>query len=149
MLYIYIGREHYRKFPLDSRVDFRQNKKPEWFEDPFVKNFIKEIDGAEVIKGEALIDYRGRGISTEQISTGSKTLCCIYYLDQPFYGSLMGDNCIPFLMDIARKKDVTIMIEHYPEIDDSYFKEGIITVDDKLCLSEDEFEDMYLDWVDE
>ena len=38
---------------LDSCVFFAGYKKPEWFEDPFVRRIIKEIDGAEVIFEEA------------------------------------------------------------------------------------------------
>ena len=149
MLNIFIGREHYDDFVLDSRVTFRQNKKPEWFEDDFVKRFLKEVDNTEVLFEEALKDYKGRGISPEMISTGCKTLCCAYFLDGPIYGTLMGDNCVPFLMEIAKKKDITMMIEHFMEIPDKYFKELKISVQGKPCDSEDEYADRYCEWVDE
>ncbi len=98
MLNIIFGRENSPDFVLDTRIYFRRNKKPEWFEDEFVKRFLKEIDNSTVLFEEALKDYRGRGISTGMISTGCKTLCDIYYhgSDTIFYGSGMGDNCIPF-----------------------------------------------------
>ena len=37
MLKIIFGRENCKDFILDTRIWFRKNKKPEWFEDPFVK----------------------------------------------------------------------------------------------------------------
>ncbi len=49
MLNIIFGRENCDEFNLDSRMIFRQNKKPEWFQDPFVKEFIKAVDGSEVV----------------------------------------------------------------------------------------------------
>ena len=97
MLNIVFGRENLEEFELDARLIFRRNKKPEWFQDEFVRQFLKEIDGTIVLFEEALLDYKGRGISTEMISTGCKTLCCIYFLNGWFYGSLLVDNFVPFL----------------------------------------------------
>lgn len=145
MLNIVFGRENCEEFNLDSRLTFRQNKKPEWFQDPFVKKFIKAVDGSEVLFDEALKDRWGHGISTEVISTGCKTLCCIYYLDGWFYGSLMGDNCIPFLLEIARKKDVNIMLEHCMDIPDEDFEKNDIRVNGERVGSR-EYEDLYAAW---
>ena len=126
---------------------FRRNKKPEWFEDDFVKEFLYEIDGSKVIAQEALLDYRGRGISTEMISTGCKSLCCIYYCykDHIFNGSLMGDNCIPFLMRIAENHDVTIVLEHYMDFPEQYFRTGKIMMYDRL-LDQDDYDDAFSAW---
>lgn len=146
MLKIIFGRENCKDFILDTRIWFRKNKKPEWFEDPFVREFLKEIDGSEVLFEEALKDYKGRGISTEMISTGCKTLCDIYYGgDTIFYGSAMGDNCIPFLMRIAEVKDVTIVLEHYMDFPEHYFKEGKIMISDKV-LGQYDYDDAFSDW---
>ena len=98
MLHVIFGREEIgeKNYVLDNRIFFRRNKKPEWFEDDFVKEFLYEIDGSKVIAQEALLDYRGRGISTEMISTGCKSLCCIYYCykDHIFNGSLIDRKSV-------------------------------------------------------
>lgn len=145
MLNIVFGRENVEEFQLDARIIFSRNKKPEWFENEFVKIFLKEVENTTVLFQEALLDYKGRGISTEMISTGCKTLCCIYYLDGWFYGSLMGDNCAPFLVQIAAKKDVNIMLEHFMDIPDELFETNDIRVNGKRVTVE-EYEDAYCDW---
>lgn len=145
MLNIVFGRENLEEFELDARLIFRRNKKPEWFQDEFVRQFLKEIDGTIVLFEEALLDYKGRGISTEMISTGCKTLCCIYFLNGWFYGSLLGDNCVPFLLKIAEKKDVSIMLEHYMDIPDEDFISNDIRVNGSRVTVE-EYEDDYCLW---
>ena len=103
-------------------------KKPEWFENDFVKRVIKDIDKAEVLFEEALKDRWGHGMPTEHLSSGSKTLICIYYHPElRFNGSMMGDNCIPFLMEIAKEKDIRIWLEHFMDLRDQDIP--FITVD--------------------
>jgi len=48
MVKIIFGWENcdHSKFVLDSRAYFRKHKKPEWFEDDFVKEFLKPVNGA-------------------------------------------------------------------------------------------------------
>lgn len=147
MLNIIFGRENSPDFVLDTRIYFRRNKKPEWFEDSFVKKFLKEIDGSTVLFEEALKDYRGRGISTEMVSTGCKTLCDIYYhgSDTIFYGSGMGDNCIPFLMEIAAHNDITIVLEHYMDFPGEYFEKKLVRINGTV-LTQDTYDDAYSDW---
>lgn len=149
MLDVVFGRDNCKdkNYVLDTRVYFTKNKKPWWFENDFVKKFLKEIDDSEVLFEEALKNRFGHGISTEKMSTGCKTLCCIYYdtLGKTFNGSAMGDNCIPFLMEIARKKDVKVFFEHYPDIDPKYFEEGLIEYQGKK-LGEYDFDDLFMDW---
>lgn len=146
MLNIIFGREHCDNFILDPRIWFRKNKKPEWFEDPFVQEFLKEVDNTEVLFEEALKDYRGRGISTEMISTGCKSLCDIYFSDGIiFYGSGMGNNCIPFLIRISEQKDVTIVLEHYMDFPERYFNEKKIFIDGKP-LGQYDYDDAYSEW---
>lgn len=151
MLYVVFGREHCDSiFYLDTRIYFKQNKKPEWFEDSFVKEFLKEIDGSEVLFEEALKDYKGRGISTDKISTGCKTLCCLYYQKEKlwFYGSGLGNNCLPFLLKICRKKDVYLYFEHYPRMPEEFFTESLVSYKGKI-IDHDEFDDAYANWCEE
>lgn len=147
MLNIIFGRENCKEdYILDTRIYFRRNKEPFWFEDDFVKSFLKGIDGSEVLFEEALKDKFGHGISTEMMSTGCKTLCSIYHdkENKIFYGS-MGDNCVPYLMEIARRKEVRIFLEHYMDIPKKYFEEGLIYHDGK-CLGEYDYDDLFDDW---
>ncbi len=72
-----IGRENIdlNQVDMDSRVYFKEFKKPEWFLDPFAVRVIKEIDKAEVVFEEALKNRFGHGMSTMELSTGTKPCC--------------------------------------------------------------------------
>lgn len=150
MLYVTFGRHTAPKgYILDTRIYFSQNKQYWWFEEDFVKRFLKDIDQCEVLFEEALKDRMGRGISTEMMSTGCKTLCDIYFDEKGrcFYGSAMGDNCVPYLIEIAREKDVYIFLEHYMDIPKEYFEEGIILdMHTKEVLGEYDYDDRFSDW---
>lgn len=153
MLDIIFGRENLgnkvKQFHLDSRAYFSIHKQPEWFEDEFVKRFLKTVDGTEVLFQEALKDYRGKGISTEMISTGCKTLCCIYYNpDQIFNASMMGDNCLPFLMEIANKQDITVVLEHFGIFPKESFSSGLVSSSGCIIHNYDEYEDLFSAWCE-
>lgn len=136
---------------VDPRYYFKYRKKPEWFEDEFVKRFLKEVDGTEVLFEEALKDKFGHGISTMMMSTGCKTLCVIYYdtNDKVYYnGSAMGDNCIPFLMEMAEKRDINIFLRHDMHFSDNemgidFFKTGLIKIYGKPVDNEDDYYDIF------
>lgn len=155
MLTIIFGRENVpeesKKYTyLPSPYFFKINKKPEWFEDPFVKEFLKEIDGTEVLFEEALKDRNGRGISTDKISTGCKTLCCVYYHPEIiFYGSLLGNNCLPFLLRISDTTDITLVFEHYAVFKDSDYVEHVIMCNGRRIMNIDDYEEEYGKWVEE
>ena len=154
MLSIIFGRENVPKelvpkVVLDSRSYFSLFKKPEWFEDPFVKEFLKSVDNTTVLFEEALKDYRGRGISTEMISTGCKTVCCILHNSEKiFHGSLMGDNCLPFLLRIVEKSDRTVLFEHLARFPEEAFEKGLIYHNGKKLETFDDYVYTYCDWSD-
>lgn len=152
MVNVVFGRENVEpgKFVLQCRHYFTKVKKPEWFEDNFIKRAIKGIDGADVLFEEALRSKWGHGISTEMLSTGCKVVCCIYYDtdSRVFFATQMGDNCIPFYAELARTRDFTLCFEHYPDIPNWCFKEGLF-VHDGVVLGEYDFDDVYSNWIGE
>ena len=127
---------------------FATYKKPEWFTDSFAVRAIKEIDQAEVLFEEALKNRFGHGMSTSELSKGTKTLLLLR--NRPgyiYYGSLLGDNCVPFLMELVKEQDedITLLLEHYMEI--PYECEGMIKMSGKL-VTIDEYEDAIADWCE-
>lgn len=146
MLNIIFGGPFCGKCIMDNRIWFRQNKKPEWFEDEFVKRVIHEIDKAEVMFEEVIKDRFGHGIPPEYLSTGTKTLICIYYHPElQFNGTMMGDNCVPFLMEIAREHEVHIMLEHFMDLRNEDME--YVTVDGKKVTMY-EYECKYSEWAE-
>jgi len=91
--------------------------------DSFARRAILDIDKAKVLNGFALENRYGYGMSSEQISTGTKTLLLIKNHPQfIYYASNMGDNCVPFLMELVKEReaagmgDVTLLLEHFMDI---------------------------------
>lgn len=112
---------------LNSPYFFFKHKDPSWFADPFIQECISAIDHATVITGEVIRDYKGVSVSTEVLSTGTKTLCCMYYdTEHIFYGSLLGNNCLPFLVRIAENRDITVLFEHYADFTAEDVAKGIL-----------------------
>lgn len=151
MLNVIYGRENAdtSRFILNSRLYFDEHMKESWFDDKFVLEMIKGVDGAVRVTQDFFKDRYNKSILARMLSTGVKTLCCMYYDDgsHDFYASAMGDNCIDYYMKMARQRDITLVFEHYPYIDNKYFDEGLLIGEGKV-LDEDGFDDMYSDWAE-
>ena len=148
MLNLIIGRENLDldKVRMNSRLYFTRYKKPEWFETDFAKRVIKTVDKADVIFEEALKNRFGHGMSTEQLSTGTKTLLLMKFEpDHIYYGTNMGDNCVPFIMELVNEsdKDVTLLLEHF--MDFPYEYEGMLKMDG-VPISIDDYESAIAYW---
>lgn len=151
MLNIVFGRENAPEgYVLDTRVYFKRHQKLSWFEDPFVQKIAFNIGGNKHVMKNVFEAPNGNLITEDKLPTGCKTLCCIYFEENNekyFYGSAMGDNCVTFLMDIARNKNINIFLEHFMDIPGKYFEEGIVYVNHKV-VTEWEYEDLYSRWCE-
>ena len=148
MLNLIIGRENTNldEVCMNSKLYFTRWKKAEWFEDDFAKRVIKTIDQADVLFGEALMNRFGKGMSTEQLCSGTKTLLLMRFVpDHIYYGTLMGDNCVPFIKELVEKSENTIhlLLEHYMDFPDDW--EGLLMVNGKPASIE-EYEDTICTW---
>ena len=92
---------------------FKYNYRPEWLKDPFVQDMIKGVDNSTYIDG-LVIDSPVLGpIPPERLSGGLKTLIMIY--EKPeliFNATSCGQNCAPWLLEIGKRKDVTVNLEY-------------------------------------
>lgn len=85
-------------------------------------------------------------MSPDCLSFGTKTLINIYYCPElQFNGSMMGDNCVPLLMEIARVQDVHIMLEHFMNLRDEDME--YVTVDGQRVTMY-EYECKYPEWAE-
>lgn len=81
------------------------------------------------------------------ISTGCKTLCCIYHCPELiFFGTTMGDNCYPYVIELAKKRDITLVLEHYAEIPDYASEEHVIYYNGNLVSCEFDYADEFSEW---
>lgn len=125
MLYVKTG-----KFTKDCITQvsefFDLFKKKEWFEDEFVRKVIKGIDKSEVIKGEYIESPVFGGMPPQYLSSGSKALILMKMQpDLVVYATRCGNNCAPYLIELATERDVTVMLHHpfrFPDV----FPDGFV-----------------------
>lgn len=112
MLYIRVG-----DFTDDCIVNvssyFNIFKEKEWFADPFVRKVIKDVDNSDVVKDEYIESPVFGGMSPERLSSGVKALILMKMCPQyVVYATRCGDNCAPFILELAGQQDVTILLHH-------------------------------------
>lgn len=86
----------------------------EWITDPLTVEMIKDVDKSVVI-GVHLIESPVLGpISTKEISGGVKTLILMAFdnTGKIFNASACGDNCAKWLVELGKRKDLTINLHH-------------------------------------
>lgn len=85
-----------------------------WITNPLSVEMIKDIDKSEVV-GTHLIDSPVLGpISTKEISGSVKTLILMAFDESGkiFNASACGDNCVKWIVEIGKRKDLTINLHH-------------------------------------
>lgn len=90
-------------------------KQKDWFANPFVREVIRGVDKSEIIEGEYIESPVFGGMSPDRLSSGAKALSlmkmCPEYV---IYATRCGDNCIPYLIELAMDRDVTVLLHHCP-----------------------------------
>ena len=112
MLSIYLGQmEEAIYYP---PAYFNNTYDDEWITDPLTVEMIKDVDKSEVI-GPHLIESPVLGpISVKEISGGVKTLILMAFDDsgRVFNASACGNNCAKWILEIGKRKDMTINLRH-------------------------------------
>lgn len=112
MLSIYLGQmEEAIYYP---PAYFNNTYDDEWITDPLTVEMIKDVDKSEVI-GPHLIESPVLGpISVKEISGGVKTLILMAFDDSGriFNASACGINCAKWILEIGKRKDLTINLRH-------------------------------------
>ncbi len=127
MLKIYYGDLKSDNYIFNPDVFFNNSYEDEWITDPFSQKVIQAIDKSEV-KGPHLIEspFLG-GIPVERLSGGVKTLILMKFDSQHiFNASACGDNCAPWILTIAREKDLTIRLGYLMDFGSDSFEIEII-----------------------
>ena len=125
LLKIYFGSHPEEIYNTD--LYFKNSYKEEWILDDFVKRMIKEIDNSEVIAANVIKNDILGNFPPIFLSGGVKTLILMYFQPKMIFNiSNCGDNCIPFLFEIAKKreesvksnKDITVCLHHCMDFQD-------------------------------
>lgn len=93
---------------------FDNQYEDEWITTPLSIEMIKDIDKSEVVSAHLIESPVLGPISTKEISGGVKTLMLMAYDESGkiFNVSSCGDNCAKWIVEIGKRKDLTINLHH-------------------------------------
>ncbi|EID83922.1 hypothetical protein MSI_26840 [Treponema sp. JC4] len=111
----------------NTSVFFKNVYEDEWLLEEDTKQMILDIDKSKVLSANAIESPVLGGIPPTSLSGGVKTLILIAHMpDKIFNASNCGDNCAPWLLKIAEKKDVTINLRHLMNFGTDKFEAKIV-----------------------
>ena len=124
----------------NTNIYFNNTYKDSWITKPLSREIIQAVDHSEVIDEKTIASPVFGNMSPKKLSGGVKTLLLIAYdKTKVFNASTCGDNCARFILEIARKTDITINLRHVMEFKQKNFKAHI--------LNNDVYVDNYSDYL--
>lgn len=128
---------------------FKYSYDPNWFNDELVQAMMQDIDKSKYVAGHIIESSILGPIPPEKLSGGLQTLIMIYEMpDKIFDATSCGPNCNKWLLEIGKRKDVTVNLQYYMTF------EGLEPLDikvlntDKVVNSEDELVMEALDFLE-
>lgn len=122
---------------------FDNRYEDEWITNPFSVEMIKDIDKSDVI-GAHLIESPVLGpISVKEISGGVKTLILMAFDESGkiFNASACGDNCAKWIVEIGKRKDLTINLHHVMDFSSVKEFDALMLNTGKMIHNYDEYLD--------
>lgn len=108
-IWYYSGTEYME----DAPAYFDNVYEDEWIEDEFVKAMIQDVDHSKVISAHVIESPVFGAITPSGLSGGVKVLILMLKDDSFIYNmSNCGDNCAEWILKIARKKNLTVYLQH-------------------------------------
>ena len=93
---------------------FKYSYDPEWFQDPFVREMISDVDHSTYVDGLVIDSPVLGAIPPERLSGGVQTLIMIYECpDKVFDATSCGPNCAKWLMRIGSLKDIEVNLQYF------------------------------------
>lgn len=130
MLKIYLGDMENSIYHPPTYFDNRYED--EWIVDELAVKMIKDIDDSSVLSPYLIQSPVLGPISTKELSGGVKTLILMFF-DQSgkvFNASACGDNCAKWILEISKKKNLTINLRHIMNFGEGDFEIEILNTGD-------------------
>ena len=95
-------------------VYFDNQYEDEWITEPLTIEMIEDVDKSEVVSSHLIESPVLGPISVKEISGGVKTLILMAFDEtrKVFNASACGDNCAKWILEIGKRKDLTINLRH-------------------------------------
>ncbi|MDO4805490.1 MAG: DUF4869 domain-containing protein [Lachnospiraceae bacterium] len=132
MLKIYLGNMEGAVYYPPTYFD--NQYEDEWITNPLSVDMIKDVDKSVVI-GPHLIESPVLGpISVRELSGGVKTLMLMAFDEsgKVFNASACGDNCAKWILEIAKRKDLTINLRHLMDFGDRTFAAELLNTNETI-----------------
>ncbi len=111
MLNIYYGELDSEKYIYNPDIFFNNQYEDEWIMDDLSRKMILDIDKSKVISPNLIESPVLGSIGVEKLSGGVKTLILLNYdSEHIFNASACGDNCAKWILEIGKRKDITIRL---------------------------------------
>ena len=111
----------------NTEIFFKNTYEDSWLLDDFAKRVVKKVDGSDVVDAQAIKSPVLGMIPPTDLSSGVKTLLLIKNCpDKVFNASTCGDNCARFILELAKKQDVTINLRHIMDFGKAKFAANIL-----------------------
>lgn len=109
-------------------VYFDNQYEDEWITEPLTIEMIKDVDKSEVVSPHLIESPVLGPISVKEISGGVKTLILMAFDEtrKVFNASACGDNCAKWILEIGKRKDLTINLRHIMNFGKEDFKIKIL-----------------------
>lgn len=153
MLKIWIGK-HGLDYIHSPGSYFNFTYDPKWIETDFSRKVIDEIDKSDVLMGGRAVYSRKLDavIPITSISGGTKALILMMFDESGkiFNATACGDNCFPYIEEIAKVKDLSIRIGNCENFSKEQFERGITVLNNgKTVYSERDYIIEYGDFISE
>lgn len=114
-------------------------------ENDMCKKIIKGIDGSDAISGDLVISPILGGIPVERLSGGCLSVLFMYLYkpDKNIYNGTdaiiniikCGENCYPYIVEVAKKKDIVISASMFPNFYKYGYQGSILVLNDNSVVS--------------
>ena len=125
MLYIYYG----DKENVINRSDiyFNSTYQDEWLDDELVREMILYVDRSRVVSAHLIESPVLGPIGPKDLSGGTKTLILMYKdKEHIFNATNCGNNCAKWILEIAKRGDLTICLQHNLDFGPGYFEAVVL-----------------------
>lgn len=129
-------------------VWFKHNYELTWFQDPLVRDMLLDIDKSRYITGSIIESDVLGPIPPLSLSGGLKTVILIYERpDIIFDATSCGPNCAKWILEIGRRKDITVNLRYYMPMDGLAPFEIEIVNANRIVTTEEDFALTSLDYL--
>jgi len=89
----------------------------EWLAHPLVRQMVEDVDNSIVVKDRYIESPVFGAMAPTELSGGVKMLIMLLFCPDMYswyYGTAMGNNCMKWVLEIAKLHDVHLAFEHVP-----------------------------------